>query len=266
MLAYHNDETIKVAIIAELRDHAANDRLVKRYFWKNGKGCAVGCTIKSGNHVEYETRFGIPQVLARLEDRIFEGLPNDVAMAWPVRFMSAIKPGYDLSLVGWKFQHWLLTDEKVNPGINHPLVKDAVAGVASLIAKLANGEKVDAESAAMAERSAARSAAWSAASAASAESAESAARSAAWSAASAASAASAERSAARSAESAESAASAERSAAWSAESAASAERAASAAMAESAGSAASAESAARSAASAAYVMMADKLIELLEVA
>ena len=72
-------------------------------------------------------------MLARLEDCIFEGLPNGKAMAWPIRFMEAVKPGADLSRVGWQFLHWVLTDKRVNPGIDHPLVKDAVRQCADVL-------------------------------------------------------------------------------------------------------------------------------------
>lgn len=110
MLAYHNDSAIKTGIIAQLEAHRAADQLMKGVYWQHGKGCAVGCTVHSGNHAEYEKRFGIPRVLARLEDRIFEGLPNAKAMEWPVRFMSAIAPGADLSRVWNRFGNWLLVD------------------------------------------------------------------------------------------------------------------------------------------------------------
>ena len=141
MLAYHNEPSVKTTILAELADHRQADALVQGYgYWKDGKGCAVGCTIRSGNHAEYETRFGIPQMLARLEDCIFEGLPVENARAWPERFMGAIRPGADLSRVGWQFLHWLLTDNTVNPGIDHPLVCDAVKQCANVIALLSKGD------------------------------------------------------------------------------------------------------------------------------
>jgi hypothetical protein len=108
MLAYPLGETQKSDIIAELQDHAHQDRLIKGVYWENGKGCAVGCTIKSEKHSEYEERFGIPMILAHLEDSIFEGLPNSQAMLWPMQFMSAIPVGSDLSLVGWKFLERML--------------------------------------------------------------------------------------------------------------------------------------------------------------
>ena len=96
--------------------------------------------------------------------------------------MSAVQPGTDLSCVGWKFLHWLLTNPKVNPSIDHPLVRGAIKQCADVLIPLTKGLPVD-----WSAESAERSAAWSAESAASA--ARSAARSAAWSAESAESAA-----------------------------------------------------------------------------
>lgn len=151
LVAYHGREADKLNILSQLTKHRDADELVKGKYWENGKGCAVGCTIYSGNHAEYEHRFGIPQMLAQLEDCIFEGLPNERAKEWPIVFMSAIRPGADLSRVGWQFLHWLLTDETVNPGINHPLVKDAVRQCADVLIPLTKGERID------------QSAAWSAA-------------------------------------------------------------------------------------------------------
>ena len=209
LIAYHNDPAQKAAILAQLAAHRAADELVKGQYWQYGKGCAIGCTLHSDDHAEYEPRFGIPLMLARLEDVIFEGLPNGDAQAWPERFMGAIPLGADLSRVGWKLLRWLLTTPEVNPGIEHDLVRDAVRCCVDVLAPLCEGRPVD-ESAAMsaaesAERagrnaaSAAASAAWNAANAA--RSAANAARSAARNAArnAARSAANAARSAARSA-------------------------------------------------------------------
>ena len=138
MLAYHNDPTVKTAIIVQLEAHRAADQLIKGQYWEDGKGCAVGCTVHSSNHKAYERRFGIPEVLARLEDRIFEGLPNDRAMEWPVRFMSAIKPGADLSMVWPKFALWLLTEEVKT---NRPQAAEAIARVADLYRAWVAGKK-----------------------------------------------------------------------------------------------------------------------------
>ena len=159
MLAYHNDPAIKSKLLADLQAHADADRLVKGQYWENGKGCAVGCTLHSvgaggtaSNHSEYETRLGIPQMLAQLEDAIFEGLHNADAMRWPMRFSAAITPGADLSRVGWKWLHWLLTDGL--PCVPDAAVNAAIKQSADVLLPLTRGEPVDRATADAAARAA----------------------------------------------------------------------------------------------------------------
>ena len=123
MQAFHNDATIKSAIMAGLAVHRAADELVQGSYWENGKGCAVGCTLetirvmkgaKTIDHFSHklaETETGIPQILWRLEDCIFEGLPNAAAKGWPEQFTDAIRPGADLAMIWPRFALWLLTEE-----------------------------------------------------------------------------------------------------------------------------------------------------------
>lgn len=113
MLSYHSDPALKQGVLTQLHAHAAADEIVKGVYWEDGKGCAVGCTVHSNNHAEYETAFGIPTALAHLEDAIFEGLPNAAAKEWPMRFMRAVPVGRDLGRVQWFFLSWLLTDRAV---------------------------------------------------------------------------------------------------------------------------------------------------------
>ena len=72
MIAFHNDPTIKEKYLSRVTEHERADEIVKGQYWENGKGCAVGCTIHSGNHAAYETELGIPRWMARLEDCISE--------------------------------------------------------------------------------------------------------------------------------------------------------------------------------------------------
>jgi hypothetical protein len=249
MLAYHNDPAIKFKLLADLQAHADADHIVKGQYWDNGKGCAVGCTLQSMNsanddydqHVEYETLLGIPRMLARLEDTIFEGLPNVEAKQWPMRFAAAIAPGADLSRVGWKWLHWLLTDGL--PRVNNAAVTAAIAQSAEVLLPLTRGEP--AASAAAAAAAVADAAAAAAAAVADA--------------AAAAAAAVADADAAAPACAADAAAAA----ACAADAAAAAAYAAAAAC---AAAAAAAACAADAAGYAAYSHMAEKLIELLEAA
>lgn len=147
MLAYHNDPKLKESVLAEMEGHRKADTLIQDYgYWKDGKGCAVGCLIKSGNHGEYETRFGIQRILARLEDRIFEGLPKEEAKQWPERFLNAIPVGADLSLVWPKFAVFMLADKDhgVIKFAKKEKTKKAIQEVADLYQRIINGEKIDA--------------------------------------------------------------------------------------------------------------------------
>jgi len=110
MKAFHNNPLIKEKYINRLKDHYEADEFIKGTYWEKGKGCAVGCTLHSGEHLAFETELGIPQVLARLEDEIFEGLPNELAKEFPLQFLSAITVGADLLKVWNYFAIWLLTD------------------------------------------------------------------------------------------------------------------------------------------------------------
>src|SRR5690606_8523754 len=109
------DPSIKEKYLNRLHLHYKADEIIKGTYWQNGKGCAVGCTVHSSSHASYESELGIPRILARLEDTIFEGLPNEEAKEFPIRFLEAIPVGVDLD-PGWrKFMIWLLVDE--NEGV-----------------------------------------------------------------------------------------------------------------------------------------------------
>jgi hypothetical protein len=112
LIAFHGDDKIKDKYMKRLEAHKAADEIIKGTYWQNGKGCAVGCTVHSDNHAAYETELGIPRILARLEDGIFENLQNGRAKDWPIQFLSAIPIGADLSNVWPQFAIWMLIDEK----------------------------------------------------------------------------------------------------------------------------------------------------------
>ncbi len=225
LVAYYGQPALKDDVMAQLAEHRRLDQIVQGTYWDgpkdwtpksgaDGRGCAVGCLThdSSGGHRLYPIKWGIPEHLAWLEDRIFENLPRDVAVAWPQRFMGAVAPGADLSLV-WPRLVLAMIEDPDHGTLRHaagfPEVEAALRQVAGLWRGRIDGTPPD-ESARSAAESAAESAARSAAESAgwAAESARSAAESAAESAA---------RSASESAaESAESAAESAESAAWSA--------------------------------------------------
>jgi hypothetical protein len=270
MLAFHSDSKIKKKYVSRVRAHYKADEIIQGKYWENGKGCAVGCTIEKDDvkrsgaswHQRYEDALGVPRILASLEDRIFEGLSNGNAKEFPLRFLEAITPGADLSLVIYKFFYWMLVDPK--DGVIQyatPDGKKAIQAVADVCQRKANGENIDLDTWLGLRRDAAYAAA--AADAAYAYAAYAAADAAyAYAAYAAADAAAA---AAYAAADAADAAYAAADAAYAADAADAAAAAASAAAASAAAASAAAASAAaaKNARNAHYKKMADKLIELL---
>jgi hypothetical protein len=109
LIAFHGDPRIKAKYLRRIRAHRKADELVRGRGWDNGKGCAIGCTLNAYDHQAYETELGIPELIAHLEDSIFEGLPVAEAMEWPDKFLAAIPVGADLSnvipqIVVWQFE------------------------------------------------------------------------------------------------------------------------------------------------------------------
>jgi hypothetical protein len=142
--AFHGDKKIKARYLGRVRAHRKADELVKGQYWQDGKGCAVGCTIHSGNHKAYETELGIPVVLAKLEDGIFEALDNGHAQEWPERFLSAIRPGADLSKVWPRFAVWLMTGEQwgVIQWAKSDMAKKAIHDVSDAYQKVVDGAEM----------------------------------------------------------------------------------------------------------------------------
>lgn len=112
MKAFHGSEEIKKKYLERVAMHRAADALVQGQGWEDGKGCAVGCTLEDYNHSLYPIELGIPEVLAHLEDSLFEGMLVEQAMLWPERFLSAPKAGADLSQVWPQWAVWMLTDSE----------------------------------------------------------------------------------------------------------------------------------------------------------
>jgi hypothetical protein len=153
MQAYHNDPALKEQFVTLLKQHQAADQIVQGTYWSDGHGCAVGCSIESlrqikglrsvdhSNHALYEELIGVPRILARLEDGIFEGLPTKAAHEWPVRFAEAVPVGADLSRVWPQFAVWLLVDPQdgVIKFAKTERSRQAIQEVADLYSQQLNG-------------------------------------------------------------------------------------------------------------------------------
>jgi hypothetical protein len=144
MIAFHGKQEIKDKYLDRIRKHRAADELISGATGEGGKGCAVWCTLNKYSHAAYETELGIPQSIARLEDGIFEALPEAVAMEWPERFLASIEPGADLSLVMSHWFVWMLTDSQdgVLQYAKTERSRETIQKVSDLYARRAAGENV----------------------------------------------------------------------------------------------------------------------------
>src|ERR1700744_573862 len=137
LISFHGDPEIKEKYLARLRAHRLADQIIQGATGQNGKGCAVWCTLDKYAHAPYETELGIPRILARLEDRIFEGLSVEESKDFPINFLSAIPVGKDLSNIYKKFFIWMLVDavDGVIKFAKKEATKLVITNVANLLAK-----------------------------------------------------------------------------------------------------------------------------------
>jgi hypothetical protein len=92
----------KAFYLERVRRHRAADELIRGTGWNGLRGCAIGCTIECYDHSLYPELLGIPTTIARLEDWLFENLPEG-HLDWPEQFLAAIPENANLSGV---FSDW----------------------------------------------------------------------------------------------------------------------------------------------------------------
>lgn len=140
--AFHNSLPIRQFYVERVLAHQFAQEIIQGTSWKTTAAGAVGSTLHSNQHSQYEEVLGIPRQLAYLEDRIFEGLPIQEAQVFPFAFLTNIHPGADLSLVLARFVLWLLIDPE------HGVVRLAgkhgqvISDVAALYQRIIDGEAV----------------------------------------------------------------------------------------------------------------------------
>jgi hypothetical protein len=159
-VAFKNKPELKEKYVTRMEAHAKADELIQGTYWENGKGCSTGCLMHSSTpHKKMETVLGIPETVAYLNDRIFEGLDKGDAQKFAQDFIRVIPVGADLSLITPKFMVWLMKDlRKYAKG--YPDVLKALKTVADLYQKIIDGGVVSDEEWALAAEAA--RAAWAA--------------------------------------------------------------------------------------------------------
>ena len=174
--------------IGELRQqvaaHVAADSIAQGIYWDEGskRGCFIGCLAHSDDPGINEQTYGLPVIVQRIAEAIFESLPDDEAKAFFAALPDAMGcDGKDLSKVGWQFLAAELRALSVQTAEIQVVIDPVIAGMDLL----ASGQEW-ADARADADADAAVWAACAAATAADADAAADAAAAAVWAAADAA--------------------------------------------------------------------------------
>ena len=86
--------------------HVAADSIAQGIYWDEGskRGCFIGCLAHSNDPEINEQTYGLPVLVQRIAESIFEALPEDEAKAFFAALPDAVGcDGKDLSKVGWQF-------------------------------------------------------------------------------------------------------------------------------------------------------------------
>lgn len=173
MLTFHGKEEFKQELIGLARKHREQDEFIKGTYSddeaESFRGCSVGCLIndinkKTGKTYEYSDHeklakeLGWPEFVCRLQDSIFEGLPDPLFKEWTERLIEAIPVGKDISRALPKF---LIKTVDRLPEKERRDVVESIAAVRKVLVEWDVTGTADVEAARSAE-----SAAWSAESAA----------------------------------------------------------------------------------------------------
>ena len=141
--AFNNDETFRQQMVEAAVAHRLADEFIAGTYVDHGRstfrGCSVGCSLYDvqvlrgyprladyGDHALLARELGLPQFLVRLQDAIFEGLPETERYQWTERLYRAIPVGADLVPTLPKFLLRVLDDL---PETDRADVTNAVEGV-----------------------------------------------------------------------------------------------------------------------------------------
>ena len=88
----------------EVERHVACDAIQQGCYWDGSYGCFIGCLSHSGDTAKVQDTYGLPIMLQRIAESIFESLPPKEAQAFFAALPTAVScDNKDLSRFGWQF-------------------------------------------------------------------------------------------------------------------------------------------------------------------
>lgn len=142
MSAFFNEPKLKQAVMSRLREDRRLDRLAQGVYFKDGKGCHLGCLTRcnKNSHQATERMFNIPIRIAYWLEVVFEGLPKDKCEWWVIEGTNAIPVGADLSKAHHELFYWLLgLDSPSSEGNKNKLVSEQISIIRQLHRQAADG-------------------------------------------------------------------------------------------------------------------------------
>lgn len=135
----------------EVAAHIAADTIVQGIYWDeyNKRGCFIGCLAKSDDPTINEATYGLPVMLQRIAENIFETLPANEAKAFFSALPGAVAcDGKDLSRVSWQFLAAELRSLPEQPAEIQAVIDPVIAGMDLLASGQAWPEAAEAAEAA----------------------------------------------------------------------------------------------------------------------
>jgi len=116
----------------EVAAHVAADSIIQGTYWNiaTNKGCFIGCLAKSDDPTINEATYGLPVMVQRIAESIFESLPADEAKAFFAALPDAVAcDGKDLSRVSWQFLAAELRSLPTQPAEIQAVIDPVIAGM-----------------------------------------------------------------------------------------------------------------------------------------
>lgn len=145
----------------EVAAHVAADSIVQGIYWdaEYKRGCFIGCLGRSQDPTINEVTYGLPVMVQRIAESIFESLPANEAKAFFATLPDAVGcDGKDLTRVGWQFLAAELRSLPEQPAEIQSVIDPVIVGMDLL----ASGQEWTAARAAAADAALAWAAAWAA--------------------------------------------------------------------------------------------------------
>jgi len=165
MLSFFNEPTLKAALLARMDDHAEADAFLQGTYWREGKGCFIGCAIHGDDPMKFEQQYGLSVFVAKLGEYYFERADRDDAILMPRAIIDAIPVGVETHWVWPRLWQWIVT-APVHGLLASPIrqcSKDLLKATCRIYEAWPQTDQAAAEAAAWGARAASRAAAEAAA-------------------------------------------------------------------------------------------------------